>query len=172
MVGEISGLRYLIVAYFLHEMANASLAQERLLVAAAGVRVGQLKMTSFPAAPRGTSVAAIVHDVFLPSNARAVVIVEEGRPVGILDIEALRGMEHIGWPHILVDDVMTPIADVATLSPQDELVSALERLGGSLLLPVVSDGLLVGVLYPDSVVAYLRTREALNIFRSAPARQP
>lgn len=96
--------------------------------------------------PNGRCVA-IRSDAFEGTPTRAVVIVEDRRPVGTLDINALRGMEHIRWPHILVCDVMTPIAAVATVSPQDELVMALERLDGSPLLPVVSDGALVGVLY-------------------------
>lgn len=121
--------------------------------------------------PNGRCVA-IRSDAFEGTPTRAVVIVEDRRPVGILDINALRGMEHIRWPHILVDDVMTPIAAVATVSPQDELVMALERLDGSPLLPVVSDGALVGVLYPESVIEYLRTREALNIVRAGAAGQP
>jgi len=168
VIGEVAGLWYLIVAYFLHDMASTSLAQDRLLAAAAGVRVSQLMMTSFPAAPRGTTVAAIVRDVFLPSNARAVMIVDEGRAVGILDVDALRGVSHESWPLILVDEVMTPIARVATFSPQDELVAAIERFHGASLLPVVSEGALVGVLYPDTVGAYLRTREALDVVRAAP----
>jgi CBS domain-containing protein len=60
---------------------------------------------------------------------------------------------------------MTPASELATVSPDDELVSALERFGsGDLpLLPVLRDGSLVGVLFRESVVGYVRMREMLGV---------
>jgi hypothetical protein len=63
-----------------------------------------------------------------------------------------------------VDAVMTPAAALATVAPGDELVAALDRFGGGdlPLLPVVDGGSLVGVLFRESVVGYVRMREMLG----------
>jgi CBS domain-containing protein len=59
---------------------------------------------------------------------------------------------------------MTPVSELATVSPDDQLVTALDKFGtGDLpLLAVVENGSLVGVLYRESVVGYVRMREMLG----------
>ena len=64
-----------------------------------------------------------------------------------------------------VQAVMTPLAELATVTPDDQLSTALERFGSTELplLPVVKDGAIVGLLYRESVVGYVRMREALGL---------
>ena len=64
-----------------------------------------------------------------------------------------------------VDEVMTPAAELPSVTPDDQLTTALERFGASdiPLLPVLSGGRLVGLLYRESVVGYVRMREMLGL---------
>jgi hypothetical protein len=58
---------------------------------------------------------------------------------------------------------MTPASELPPLSPFDGLTVALDRFGADVpLLPVVRDGTLVGLLYRESVVGYVRMREMLG----------
>jgi CBS domain-containing protein len=59
---------------------------------------------------------------------------------------------------------MTHASELATVSPDDPLVTALDRFGtGDVpLLAVVENGSLVGVLYREAVVGYVRMREMLG----------
>ena len=64
-----------------------------------------------------------------------------------------------------VQAVMTPTAELATVSPDDQLATSLERFGVSDLpvLPVVNDGAIVGLLFRESVLGYVRMREMLGL---------
>jgi hypothetical protein len=62
---------------------------------------------------------------------------------------------------------MTPAADLPSVAPDDDLAVALDRFGSDAsLLPVVTGGSLVGLLYRESVGGYVRMREMLGVDRS------
>jgi len=119
----------------------------------------------FRSAPAGISIAQLIRDVVLPNNLQAIPVVAHDRLVGVVTIADLRKVGQDQWATTPVEVVMTPVADAATVSPDDQLVAALDRFGaGDLpLVPVVDRGKLVGVLYRESVVGYVRMREMLGL---------
>jgi Zn-dependent protease/CBS domain-containing protein len=160
-----NGLWTGLIAYFLYGAASQALQQERVTAAVGNARVGQLMTTGFRSAPAGTSIGQLIRDVVLPHNLQAIPVVSQDRLVGLVTIADLRKVEQDQWSTTPIDAVMTPASELATVSPDDELVSALERFGsGDLpLLPVLRDGSLVGVLFRESVVGYVRMREMLGV---------
>jgi CBS domain-containing protein len=153
-----------LIAYFLYSAATQTLQQERVSAAVGNVRVGQLMTTDFRSAPAGTSIGQLIRDVVLPHNLQAIPVVANDRLVGLVTIADLRKVEQDQWPMTPVDQVMTPASELASVSPDDQLVAALDRFGvGDLpLLPVIDHGSLVGVLFRESVVGYVRMREMLG----------
>ncbi len=163
--GEATGGLWLgLIAYFLYGAASQALQQERVTAAVGSVRVGQLMTTDFRSAPAGISIGQLVRDVVLPYNLQAIPVVAQGRLAGLVTIGDLRKVEQEQWSLTAVDAVMTPASALRTVSPDDQLVSALDRFAdGELpLLPVVERGSLVGVLYRESVLGYVRMREMLG----------
>lgn len=163
--GEATGGLWLgLIAYFLYGAASQALQQERVTAAVGSVRVGQLMTTDFRSAPAGISIGQLIRDVVLPYNLQAIPVVASGRLVGLVTIADLRKVEQDQWAVTAVDAVMTPVSGLATVSPDDELVTAIERFGGAdlPLLTVVDRGSLVGVLYRESVAGYVRMREMLG----------
>jgi Zn-dependent protease/CBS domain-containing protein len=160
-----AGLWMGLIAYFLYGAASQALQQERVTAAIGDVRVGPLMTADFRSAPAGISIAQLIRDVVLPNNLQAIPVVSHDRLVGIVTIADLRKVEQDQWATTPVEAVMTPVADAATVSPNDQLVAALDRFGGGdlPLLPVVDHGKLVGVLYRESVVGYVRMREMLGL---------
>jgi Zn-dependent protease/CBS domain-containing protein len=149
----------ILIAYFLYNAATQSLRQERLGGLVAGTRVAPLMNTSFiPADPRA-SVATIVRDFMLPRNLRAVPVVSDQSFLGLMTTDDVRKVDHDRWMTTPIEQVMTPSADLAKLSPDDDLVQALGRFGDAAVLPVVRDGRLVGLLDRDGVVNYIRMRD-------------
>lgn len=159
-----AGLWMGLIAYFLYGAASQSLQQERVTAAVGSVRVGQLMTTEFRSAPAGIAIGQLIRDVVLPNNLQAIPVVSHERLVGVVTIADLRKVEQDQWATTPVDAVMTPVSQLATVSSEDELVVALERFGGGdpPLLAVVDRGSLVGVLYRESVVSYVRMRETLG----------
>jgi CBS-domain-containing membrane protein len=132
--------------------------------AVGSVKVGQLMTTDFRSAPTGITIGQLIRDVVLPNNLQAIPVVAHDRLVGLVTIADLRKVEQDQWSATAVDTVMTPVSELATVSPDDQLVAALDRFGNGdrPLLRVVERGSLVGVLYRESVVGYVRMREMLG----------
>jgi CBS domain-containing protein len=154
-----------LIAYFLYNAASSSLQQERLTSVVGGVQVGQLMTTDFRATPPGVTVGALIRDLVLPMNLRAIPIVSANRLLGLVTIGDLRKVEQDRWSVTPVDEVMTRASDLPTVAPEDQLTSALERFGETdlPLLPVVREGSLVGLLHRESVIGYVRMREMLGL---------
>ena len=160
-----TGLWMFLIAYFLYGAASQALQQERVTAAVGSVRVAQLMTTNFRSAPAGISIGQLIRDVVLPNNLQAIPIVAHDRLVGLVRITDLRKVEQDQWATTSVDAVMTPVSEVATVTPDEQIVAAIERFGGGdvPLLPVVDHGSLVGVLFRDAVVGYVRMQETLGL---------
>src|SRR5205814_1943584 len=128
-----------------------------------GAKVGPLMTADFRSTPPGVMVGQIIRDFVLPMNLRAIPVVSGERLVGLITIADLRKVEQDRWATTPVEQVMTPASELATVSPDDPLGTALERFGGAEvpLLPVVKDGRLIGVLYREAVIGYVRMHEML-----------
>jgi len=160
---ELQGILYGFIGYFVWNAASSSLQQEQLASVVGGAKVGPLMTTDFRSTPPGVMVGQIIRDFVLPMNLRAIPVASGDRLVGLITIADLRKVEQDRWPTTPVEQVMTPASDISTVSPDDPLGTALERFGGAEvpLLPVVKDGRLVGVLYREAVIGYVRMQEML-----------
>jgi CBS domain-containing protein len=158
------GLWMWLIAYFLYGAASQALQQERVTAAVGGVRVGQLMTTDFRSAPSGITIGQLIRDIVLPHNLQAIPVVASDRLIGLVTIADLRKVEQDQWATTKVDAVMTPASELPTVSPDEQLIAALDRFGSRdlPLLPVVDRGSLVGVLYRESVAGYVRMREMLG----------
>ena len=161
---DAQGLWLGLIAYFLWNAASSSLQQERITSVVGGARVGPLMTTDFKSTPPGVMVGQVIRDLVLPMNLRAIPVVSGGQFIGLVTIGDLRKVDQIRWAETPVEHVMTPAAELPTVSPDDPLGTALERFGTTELplLPVLKDGRLVGVLYRESVIGYVRMQEMVG----------
>lgn len=163
---EAQGLWLGLIAYFLWNAASSTLQQERITSVVGGAKVGPLMTTDFRSTPPGVMVGQLIRDLVLPMNLRAIPVVSSGDGlVGLVTIGDLRKVEQDRWPITPVEQVMTPASELATVSPDDPLGTSLERFGATdlPLLPVIKDGRLVGVLYREAVIGYVRMQEMIGL---------
>ena len=165
VVGDAGGLWYGLIAYFLYGAATQTMQQERVVKAVGSARVSQLATTDFRSVSPGVAIGSLVRDIVLPYNLRALPVVDGARFIGLVTIGDLRKVEQDRWAVTSIEAVMTPVAELAVVHPDDDLIAALERFGEDTpLLPVVdAAGTLVGLLYRESVVGYVRMREMLGV---------
>lgn len=154
-----------VIAYFLYNAASQSIDQERMAAAVAGVRVGELMATQLVAVTPSTTIAEVVEEHVLRRNARAVAVIDGGRFVGLVAIADVRKVEQRAWRDMPVERVMTAARELPALAPGSRLMTAIERFGSSEIpaLPVVDDGVLVGMLEREAVASYVRMRETLGL---------
>jgi Zn-dependent protease len=162
---EVSGLWLGLIAYFLYNAATSTLQQEKIASVIGGARVAPLMTTDFRSTRPGVMVGEVIRDLVLPMNLRAIPVLEADRLVGLVAIGDLRKVDQARWSETPVDAVMTPASELPTVSPDDPLAAALERFGTTdlPLLPVTKDGRLVGLLYRESVIGYVRMQEVLGL---------
>jgi Zn-dependent protease/CBS domain-containing protein len=162
---EVTGLWFGLIAYFLWNAASSSLQQERITSVLGGAKVGPLMTTDFKSTSPGAMVGQVIRDLVLPMNLRAIPVVSGDRFIGLVAIGDLRKVDQSRWAETPVEAVMTAAAELPTVSPDDPLGTALERFGATELplLPVVKDGHLVGILYRESVIGYVRMQEMLGV---------
>jgi Zn-dependent protease/CBS domain-containing protein len=156
---------YGLIAYFLFNAASSSLQQERLSSVVGTVRVGQLMTTDVRTTAAGTTIGSLIRDLVLPLNLRAIPVVSGDRMIGLVTIGDLRKVEQERWSVTPVEEVMTRIENLPTVTPEDPLTTALERFGATelSLLPVMSGRSLAGLLFKESVIGYVRMREMLGL---------
>jgi Zn-dependent protease len=161
---DVGGLWLGLIAYFLWNAASLSLQQERLTSVVGGAKVGPLMTTDFRSTSSGMMVGQVIRDLVLPMNLRAIPVVAGDRLIGLVAIGDLRKVDQGRWAETPVEQVMTPASELSTVSPDDPLGTALERFGATELplLPVIKDGRLVGILYRESVVGFVRMQEMLR----------
>jgi Zn-dependent protease/CBS domain-containing protein len=154
-----------LIAYFLYNAATASLQQERISSVVGDARVGPLMTTDFRSTEPGLMVGQLIRDLVLPMNLRAIPVVSGDRLLGLVTIGDLRKVDQERWAVTPADAVMTPASELPTVSPDDPLATALERFATTELpaLPVTRDGRLVGLLYRESIIGYVRMREMLGL---------
>ncbi len=159
------GLWMGLIAYFLYTAASQSLEQERVAATVSGVRVGPLMTTQFRAVHPRSTVAELVEREMLPHNARVIAVVDGGRFTGLVTIGDLRKVAQRDWGSTPVESVMVPASAVPSVSPGSRLMTAIERFGSGDMpaIPVVEDGVLVGMLEREAVAGYVRMREMLGL---------
>jgi Zn-dependent protease/CBS domain-containing protein len=162
---QASGLWLGLIAYFLFSAATSALQQERVVSAVGDARVEPLMTADFRSTPPGVTVGQLIRDLVLPMNLRAIPVVAGERFVGLVAIGDLRKVDQARWGETPVEAVMTPASELPTVSPDDPLTTALERFDMTdlPLLPVIKDGRLVGLLYRESVIGYVRMQEILGV---------
>jgi len=161
---DAQGLWLGLIAYFLWNAASSSLQQERIASAVGGAKVGPLMTTDFKSTPPGVMVGQVIRDLVLPMNLRAIPVVSGEQFLGLVAMGDLRKVDQAHWAETLVEQVMTPASELPTVSPDDPLGTALERFSATEqpLLPVIKDERLVGILYRESVIGYVRMQEMLR----------
>jgi Zn-dependent protease/CBS domain-containing protein len=162
------GLWTAFIGWFLNSGAEASRQQLTVRDVLADVPVSTVMDTSPVVAEPGLSVHDFVFEHTLRHGQRALPVVDGGRLVGIVSITDAKHLPHDAWRTTSVGEVMTRMP-LKTLVPEADLSAALELMvaNGVHQLPIVRDGVLVGMLSRGDVMRYMQLGEELNL-RGAP----
>lgn len=130
-----------------------------------GVDVAKVMDAAPQGIARDASVQSLVTDHLLDGRAHAVPVQQgNGNLDGLVALSDLRRVPQDSWSSTPVGETMTPANKLVTVSPSDDLMHAIQLLGGNGFhqLPVVESGRLVGMLNRDHVMQYLHVRQAVS----------
>lgn len=151
------GLWLALIGWFLHNAAVAGYRQLLVRESLLDVPVGRLMATEQRTVPPGLTVRRFVDEHLLRGEQRAFAVVDNDRLVGLVCLKDVHRLPREEWDARLVADIMTAAAELATLSPEDDGVDALNALNRRNVnqVPVVDNGRVVGIVRREDVLRWL-----------------
>jgi Zn-dependent protease/CBS domain-containing protein len=146
--GLVGGLWLAFIGWFLRRAAAQSYLRVALHDVMEGHTVAELMRPAGESVPPDLSLAALVHEYLIPSDAGALPIVQDGKVVGVVSLTEVRRVPHDEWSRTPVERVMRRDAALTVAEPGEPLAQAFEDLARQDLgeLPVLDHGRLVGML--------------------------
>jgi Zn-dependent protease/predicted transcriptional regulator len=160
----IGGLWIVFIGWFLLQAARESYVQVGLAHALNGVRVADVMTHDCPTVEGWLNVQNFVEQELLRTGRRCFIVVDKGEIMGMVTPHEIKQIERARWPFVTLHDVMRPLEDLRSVTPDAPLASALEAMSRYDLnqLPVVSDNRLKGVLSRSDVLGYLQTHAEMQ----------
>lgn len=160
----IGGLWIAFIGWFLLQAARESYVQVGLTHALQGVRVADVMTRDCPTVDGWLNVQNFVEQELLRTGQRCFIVMDQGKVAGLVTPHEVKTIERAKWPYTTLHDMMRPLEDLHSVTPDASLTSALETMSRYDLnqLPVVSNGHLEGVLSRSQVLSYLQTHAELR----------
>ena len=158
---HLQGMWLVIVGWFLNRAASASRSDGELDQSLDGVTVGEVMDASPPTVSPHITINEAVFEHIVPGEARAVIVCEGERVVGILSITDVKNVPPEDWRERVVRDVMTP-GPLESLTPHDGLREALSLLAESQIhqAPVIEKDRLVGIVNRAHLIQHLNLMQS------------
>src|SRR6266849_6340475 len=160
----IGGLWMAFIGWFLLQAARESYVQVGLTHALEGVRVADVMTRDCPTVDGWLNVQNLVEQELLRTGQRCFIVVDKGKITGLVTPHEIKQIDRAKWPFMTLHDIMRPLENLQSVTPDTPLTSALESMSRYDLnqLPVVSNSHLEGVLSRAQVLSYLQTHAELR----------
>ena len=162
--GGLGGLWIAFIGWFLLQAASESYRQISLKRAIEGVTVGDVMTPDCPTVNGDLDLQHFVEEELLRTGRRCFVVLESGAVAGLVTPQEVKQVERGRWPFTALHDIMRPLDQIRTATPETPLSSALEMMSRNDVnqLPVVSNGHIAGVLSRANLLSFLQTRAELQ----------
>jgi Zn-dependent protease/CBS domain-containing protein len=154
----ISGIWFGAIGWFLQNAATQSMQQFRMQNTVQGVVAGSLMLRNPPVVDPGVTLDQFVQEHIIVQNLRGVPVVQQGVLLGIITLTDLRSTPQEEWPALRVADRMTPRYRLITVTPETPVEVAMQAMSEHDIhqIPVVQNGVLVGLLTRSTIIRYLQ----------------
>jgi Zn-dependent protease/predicted transcriptional regulator len=160
-----SGLWMAFIGWFLLSASKAAYAQQEITERLRGVRVGDLMTRDCTVVDGNANLQTFVNDFLLHTGRRCFLVAEQGEVTGLITPNEVKGIPQARWPFTIVYDVMRPLVQLRTVTPETPVSEALEIIGREDInqLPALANGRLEGMISRDQILRYLLTRAELKM---------
>ena len=160
----IGGLWFAFIGWFLLQAARESYLQVGLAHVLKDVRVADVMTRDCATVDGQLNVQNFVDNDLLRTGRRCFIVADNGEITGLVTPHEIKQVDRAKWPVLTLHDIMRPLKDLRSVSPDTSLTSALESMSRYDLnqLPVVSSSHLEGVLSRAQILSYLQTHAELR----------
>jgi Zn-dependent protease/predicted transcriptional regulator len=160
-----NGLWLSFIGWFLHTASVQSYRQVVIQDILEGVPVERMMRTDPPTCSPDCTVSNLVHEHIMKSDDQSFPVVDNGRFVGLVTLDDVRGVSRDEWETTSVRQIMTPSDQLIEVTLQEDAADALGKLARADVrqLPVVDNGSLAGLLRRRDIVKWLQLESELNV---------
>ncbi len=157
------GVSLILVGWFLRSAAGSAGRQFTQQETLKGLKVRDIVEARWPRVTIGTAISTIAEDEEFLQGRRSYLVYQDGTWAGMLPVRAVKSLSPEERRGLRVGDVMVPRENVLHISPEDDVLAALqsmerERAG---YVPVLNDqGQVMGVLSREHIQQVVLTRAA------------
>ena len=161
----IGGLWIAFIGWFLLDASRGSYAQVAITEALGRVRVADVMSRDCAIVDGRSNLQTFVDEYLLRTGRQCFMVTENGRVAGLITAREVSKVERARWPYTTVYDVMQPLGQVRTVTPETLVSEALEVMAREDLsqLPVVIDGDLAGLISRGHILRLIQTRAELHV---------
>lgn len=126
--GAPGGLWFIAIGFFLSAAAQAEVSFATTRTALSGLRVRDAMVTAPESVAGESTLAAFVSGPFARSRHAAYPVMRDGRVLGLLFYRDVAAIPPGDWERARVEDIVPPVDEGFTLSPDDDLAEGLMQL--------------------------------------------
>jgi Zn-dependent protease/CBS domain-containing protein len=152
------------IGWFLLSAAQSANTQVMVQSALRGVTVGEVMNPTPPTVPATISLQQLINDYFLPHGLRCALVMQGDRLAGLMTLSDIRHVPREQWGYTSAGQAMIYVERLHVVSPQQSLNDVLPLMAGRDVnqLPVVQNGIPVGIVSRDAIMCYLEVRRSLG----------
>jgi Zn-dependent protease/CBS domain-containing protein len=159
------GIQFIIIGWFLQAAVSANSRQTAMHDALQGLTAKAVMSPGWVAVPPDLSLSGLAQAYLLTTGHRYFVVTEDGRMIGIITVEDIKGVPHSLWYTTPVREAMTPADKLESAHPQEEALSILQRMDkrGMNYMPVMTDGMLIGMIFRQNLIRFIQLRSEFKV---------
>lgn len=159
------GLWIAFIGWFLMDAAKASYNEVESTEKLRGIRVSEVMSRDCAIVNRGMSLREFVDTYLLTTGQRCFAVEDQGRLVGIVTPRDVSKIPRDRWESTTVREAMRPLQQLQIITSDTPVLDALKLMARNDVnqLPVVTDGILQGMVSRSQVVQLLQVRSVLQL---------
>ena len=161
----INGLWLTFIGWFLLSASRESYAQMMITEGLRGLRVKDVMSGDYTTVDAHLNLETFAEEHLMRSGRRFFVVTINDRPEGIITPHEIHEVPRARWPYTTIGDVMRPLDRTHSVGPNTPVTDALEMMARQDLnqLPVVSGGVLAGLISRSHILQLIQTRSELHL---------
>lgn len=158
----LGGLWLAFIGWFLSTAASQSYRKVVINDILEDVPVSHLMLKNPPTISGASSVSSLVYDYMMGTDEHAFPVTQDDQMIGLVTLNDIRKVPRDDWETLPVRNIMTPLDQLSTLSPDEEADDALNELQRRDVrqLPVLDNGQISGLLRRRDILKWLQIQNA------------
>ncbi|MCJ7514509.1 MAG: site-2 protease family protein [Dehalococcoidia bacterium] len=159
-----NGLWLVLIGWFLESAASGSYRQMLVQDMLKGHTASEVMTRDCVVIPPDITVERLVNEHILSSGRRCFPVVSESHTEGLMTLSHVKSIPRDARKTTLVREAMTPLSQVKSVSPNEDLANILQILSENDInqVPVIWENKVVGIVARDNLINFINTRNELQ----------